>query len=125
MNLKSGLLGIWLVLSILWIAPMSWMTAAGWETPRPVPTRPTAAEMAPCLNGGDLRDRPWCADSVPGIAAADVEAARDHNNIMLESTLAPPIVLFIAGAVFLWAAANFRGTSLKWRGPKKISVSRR
>jgi hypothetical protein len=115
-NWSRGLLRIWLVLSALWLAPMSVATVMNWPDACCDPqthevTDPAVLSELEKSTAG-LQDKD--AIDVEFLSRArrkhELAAKRRHEMvaILLASTFLPPIGLLAIGYVVLWIGRGFR-----------------
>lgn len=114
MNIRRGLLRLWIVGSIAWIAIVgfdgyaTYSSLTSWETAyheteaaraarAPQDTPPTAEELYARIQDSKKAQR---------LPIKKREVVRSH----LEWALAPPFVILVSGAALGWAFVGFRGT---------------
>jgi hypothetical protein len=101
MNLRRGLLRLWVICSIAWIAAVGFHAYSLW----PTPVRPWTAYQALGWSGPAATKPPTIEDLLDDFVWLRMRGiVRTH----LEWAFGPPVAALIIGAVLGWAGAGFR-----------------
>jgi len=121
MNIRRGLLRLWLLGSIAWISVVAFHTYSIWtpgislwtayQEPVRQPDPPTAMEgftqierEPPTGRSYSTEDVRWAREEITRFRVRGI--VRSH----LEWGLGPPLAILVVGAALGWAFAGFRGT---------------
>ena len=112
MNLRRGLLRLWVVFSIAWIIAVGFHAYCLWPTPVGPWTAYQALEWSyPVIKAQDLPTRetqPGVIDLTPFLNKIVPERESWIVRSYLELALRPPASAIIIGAALWWAVAGFR-----------------
>jgi hypothetical protein len=112
MNIRRGLLRLWIVGSIAWICIVgfdgyrAYSSLTSWEATYQAKARVIREPWEKPQTAQEMYDVLKDTDKAKELPIKKGEVVRLH----LEWALVPPFVILVSGAAFGWALAGFRGT---------------